>query len=393
MSPPPLPVPLRSPLRRAPLAIALAAVAVIAGACGDAAPTGPKGASMQETYPVRQILIRYDRAPERGSPDGASDPKAPSWKGRTRAEAKKRAAEVLLRVRAPGADFAAIATEVSEEEGTKTDGGFVGFVSLFTSNNPVLVNAAASVAPGGVSEPMETDFGFHLIQRLTREDGKALEARLFPVLEGVVLPYHEVSKNLDVSLTKPSAYAAAAHLVSDLRDGRALYEMTGTLNAPIEVHEAYRRPLPASDDRLWKAAVALVPGGDWSDPVDTSIGWAVVKRVPHTRCYVRHIVVSHQMSPREDRPKRAPQEALQRATEALAMVRADRSRWNDVVEEYSDEAASAKQGGFMGDVCNSEPMRRRAPPEFEQAIFALKPGDIGEVVETRFGFHIFWRVD
>ena len=92
-------------------------------------------------------------------------------------------------------------------------------------------------------------------------------------------------------------------------------------------------------------------------------------------------------------PSRSPQEALARAEEALARAKEDRSRWDDVVREYSDEPASAQRGGFMGDVSNAEPMRRRALPEFEEAIFALKPGDLSGVVETRFGFHVFWRVD
>ena len=47
----------------------------------------------------------------------------------------------------------------------------------------------------------------------------------------------------------------------------------------------------------------------------------------------------------------------------------------------------------MGDVSNVGKAERAVPPEFEDALIRLKPGEFSEVVSTRLGFHVFWRLD
>jgi len=78
-------------------------------------------------------------------------------------EAKRAQAEaVRARAAAPGADFAAIATEVSDA-GTKKAGGLLGAVKkgdLATA----LEKAAFSVPVGEVSPVIEADYGFHILK-------------------------------------------------------------------------------------------------------------------------------------------------------------------------------------------------------------------------------------
>jgi parvulin-like peptidyl-prolyl isomerase len=54
-----------------------------------------------------------------------------------------------------------------------------------------------------------------------------------------------------------------------------------------------------------------------------------------------------------------------------------------VAREASDDQGSAQQGGELGWM-----QRGQAVPAFEQAAFALSPGELSQVVETPFGFHI-----
>lgn len=55
---------------------------------------------------------------------------------------------------------------------------------------------------------------------------------------------------------------------------------------------------------------------------------------------------------------------------------------------YSDDKGSAKKSGEIGYIGRAE-----VEPEFAQAAFRLKPGQISEVFSTRYGFHIVELID
>ena len=58
-----------------------------------------------------------------------------------------------------------------------------------------------------------------------------------------------------------------------------------------------------------------------------------------------------------------------------------------LVEEYSDDAHSAKRGGIL------PPLRAgQTVAEFEEAAFRLRPGEVSDVVETVYGFHVIKRI-
>ena len=55
---------------------------------------------------------------------------------------------------------------------------------------------------------------------------------------------------------------------------------------------------------------------------------------------------------------------------------------------YSDDPVSAAKGGELGFVNRGDLV-----PEFERAAFRLKEGEISEVVESQFGFHIVQLIE
>ena len=79
-----------------------------------------------------------------------------------KAAARKKAEELLAKVKA-GADFAALAKERSEDAGSAANGGDLG---LFTRGRmtPAFEEAAFALQGGGLSDVVETPFGFHVIK-------------------------------------------------------------------------------------------------------------------------------------------------------------------------------------------------------------------------------------
>lgn len=87
---------------------------------------------------------------------------------------------------------------------------------------------------------------------------------------------------------------------------------------------------------------------------------------------------------------RVPMQATsQQATEAQTKISTLSQRlqsgesFANVAEQFSEDTASAQQGGLVGWVT-----RGNISPEFEQAILTLKPGDVSPAIKTKEGFNI-----
>ena len=78
------------------------------------------------------------------------------------AAAEARAEEVISRLDA-GEDFAALAMEVSDDAGTRTQGGELGWIARGTLPGP-FEDALYSMELDEIRGPVETDFGLHIMQ-------------------------------------------------------------------------------------------------------------------------------------------------------------------------------------------------------------------------------------
>jgi hypothetical protein len=101
-----------------------------------------------------------------------------------------------------------------------------------------------------------------------------------------------------------------------------------------------------------------------------------------------HILVMYKGSLRApERVQRTKEEAKKRAEEALTRAKAGEN-FAELVGEYSDEPGAGSRGGSLGRF-----RRGMMIKPFESVAFKLKPGEISDLVETPFGYHIILRTE
>ncbi len=83
---------------------------------------------------------------------------------RTKDEAKALAQKILGEAKAPKSDFDALAKKYSDDPGSGPNGGKLGVFERRAMVKP-FADAAFGLDVNGVSNVIETDFGFHIIKR------------------------------------------------------------------------------------------------------------------------------------------------------------------------------------------------------------------------------------
>ena len=131
-------------------------------------------------------------------------------------------------------------------------------------------------------------------------------------------------------------------------------------------------------DKLNDSLIVNAAVGDVVGPFSEGETWKLVKvkelaDVPEAR--VRHILLSTQEGKSEDVQK-------QLADSLLAVVKKDRSKFEDLVTKFSNDPGSVSTGGVYEWFD-----KQRMVPEFTAASFDQKVGAI-TIAKTRFGFHI-----
>jgi peptidyl-prolyl cis-trans isomerase C len=107
-----------------------------------------------EQVKARHVLVRAQGSPA---------PLAPGAKELTDAEAKTKAEAIRDRIVNKKEDFATVAKAESDEPAAKTSGGDLGLFSRGMMS-PAFEQAAFGLKDGEISEPVKTEFGWHIIQ-------------------------------------------------------------------------------------------------------------------------------------------------------------------------------------------------------------------------------------
>jgi peptidyl-prolyl cis-trans isomerase C len=141
---------------------------------------------------IRHILLRTANS-------SIAYPAAPSRPALPEAEARKKLEDLRKRIQG-GADFAQLAQQYSEDLNTAGAGGDLGYINRQKALPPI-TNAAYALAPGQVSDIIQTPYGLELIKL---EDHR-------------VKPLAEVRKDLEAQIRRTKAEQAIQELVSQYK--------------------------------------------------------------------------------------------------------------------------------------------------------------------------------
>jgi len=135
--------------------------------------------------------------------------------GKPDPEAKKKLADdVLQRVKA-GEDFGELAKQYSDDPGSKTQGGDLGWSPRF-KYVPAFEEAAWKLQPGQMTDVVKTDFGYHIIKMLERKPPEeltpqnteelkdALSQRRMEEAADEIAKHNTVNLPADFTVTAPS---------------------------------------------------------------------------------------------------------------------------------------------------------------------------------------------
>lgn len=187
-------------------------------------------------------------------------------------ESKKEALETIESLKkkiAEGEDFAELAKKFSEDPGSTTRGGDLGFMSRgdFVTS---FEQAAFALKPGEVSDIVESEYGYHLI-RLEAKRGEKIHTR------------HILITAKPTEKDQRAAAAEIKQIHADLLAGADFFELVDKHSMDTSTKEQ-RGHLGVFDVKQLQEtakeftfALNGVKPGEYSDPVATQYGFHVLK--------------------------------------------------------------------------------------------------------------------
>ena len=178
---------------------------------GDLKPVPPTDAEMRAFYnqvksqQTRPAVVSFRQIVIRPQPDSAAVVKA------------YRLADSLYLAIKNGADFAALAKRYSDDPGSRDQGGELGYFRR-GQMLPAFDRVAFALRPGQTSPPVETPYGFHVIQ-VERADPSEVEARHILIAPTITAANEQAAERLADSIAtlarRGASFDSLAHLYHD----------------------------------------------------------------------------------------------------------------------------------------------------------------------------------
>jgi peptidyl-prolyl cis-trans isomerase D len=300
-------------------------------------------------------------------------PDAGGSEGEDKARAK--VAEVIKRAKA-GEDFGKLARELSEDPGSKANGGDLGLVRK-GEMVPQFDQALFALKAGEISpEPVRTPFGFHAI-------------KVAEVLPGGKTPLKDVAAQIRDRLSAEAADRGAKAKADEVRaklQGAADFSAEAkTLGlTPLDTTiPKIDRPPTAAPDAMADTAFALAQDGV-SAPVKTPAGWIVIKA---------RETLPAAVPPLAEIKERVAAAVKRERAEALALERAKQLATEAKAGDFG--AAAKKAGATTGETPRFSLAKpaEKLPGDAMVAAFQTPAGATTAPVKTQQGYYVMKVLD
>jgi peptidyl-prolyl cis-trans isomerase D len=186
------------------------------------------------------------------------------------AEIRKKAEDVLQQAKR-GANFEDLAKKYSEDDGSKTKGGDLGWI-VDGQTVPEFQQAAFSVPKGSISDLVKTQYGFHIIKVLDHEQAhtKPFEEVRDSILQPVL------DQKVSDEANQISSQMAEAVRQSDrqsLDDLAKKFHLTVGETQPVGHSDAI---LPLGNSPQLHQALFQLRQGELSDPIQIDSGYVIL---------------------------------------------------------------------------------------------------------------------
>jgi peptidyl-prolyl cis-trans isomerase D len=269
-----------------------------------------------------------------------------------KAAARKKIDDVAAKLKA-GADFAELATKYSEDEGSAKKGGDLGFFGEGRMVKP-FEEAAFALAPGKVSDVVETPFGFHIIkvEEVHEERTKPLEE-----------VKDEIASTLRHQEASDAAHEAADKDHSALVSGKSMDEVATqrglTVDRPDPLARTDSLPGLGRVPALVNAVFELEPGA-YTDPIQLNDTWVVAtlkektaSTIPELAKVRDRVESAYKLERGGDLAKAAADKFLQSATEKGTLDAAAAADKRKV----EDTGGFVRAGAYIPKIGSSQPLK------------------------------------
>ena len=291
--------------------------------------------------------------------------------GKDEAAVRKQAEDLLAQIKG-GADFAELAKKVSEDVGSKVNGGDLDYFGRGRMV-PEFETAAFAMEPGQVSDLVKTQYGFHIIKVV---DKKPAVTRTLDEVRP------QIEDQLKWERTDQQITARAAELAERIDDPSDLDTVARESGFTVTESGLFQRedPIPGLGVAPQVAIAAFeLADNAVSEPIVSPRGTVFVTVVEKKDPYVPELTEVRDRVREDAIRTRAAELSRQRASEIAAALRS-----------AGDFAAAAKAQGFVAK--DTELVARESPlpdigvsPEVDKVAFGLPAGGVSEPIATSDG--------
>ncbi len=284
------------------------------------------------------------------------------------AEVKKQAEDILTQARKKGANFEELAKKYSQDPGSKTKGGDLGWL-VHGQTVPEFDKAAFSLDKGQISDLIRTQYGFHIIKVLDKES--AHTKPFDEVKDSIRTPYllQKVDQQASSIADQMSSQIRQSNKTT-LDDLAQKYHLTIAETRPLAPNDPV---LELGNSQDVKDEIVRLRPNELSVPLRTDRGYVVLS--------LKQSLPAHLGTLEEVRDKIISELRLQKS-EQLAQSKVDDLVKRVKAGEKFDSAAKA-----LGlDAKTSDLIARNGSipglgsAKLLTSAFSLKPGDVGAPV-------------